>query len=426
MATKCGNPTCNNKGIDGTILAKLLPEPASTSELVQLNLNIANAYMQLNDPANAEIYINSCVEDAERGISIRPNNPQAIEMLCFALGSQALWLCNANRLPEAYTVGTRGYELSVSIYGTEDFRLYKAVRCLALIYEKQNNLNEMEKSFKRSYDLVYSNPSAFQETHILTEEFIQQLIKHTQVESAYNYSLLFYNNFVSRINKDDLKPTEQLILGDQSARLSNLSCRLNKFQDGEKYLLDALSIREKASGPESKSVGSTLLSLAGISEAMNKPTNEIEKLLVRAYEIFKRQEGPNSYLANSTYEHIKRLRNSQRNQSDGSEGYVTSVTSENSLRNKKIVTTGNDIQLLEPNDGLARMKLASQFFESQEFNKAQILLSEAYKIYLQQLGPDHASTKAAKQNLEVVKQNSINQLWKELADEMIEKLQIND
>ena len=58
----------------------------------------------------------------------------------------------------------------------------------------------------------------------------------------------------------------------------------------------------------------------------------------------------------------------------------------------------------------------------QEFARAEILLAEALEIFARDNGPTHASTMAARQNLEVVRANALNKLWQEVAKEEIQAL----
>ena len=49
-------------------------------------------------------------------------------------------------------------------------------------------------------------------------------------------------------------------------------------------------------------------------------------------------------------------------------------------------------------------------------------MAEAHEIFLRDNGANHASTMAARQNLEVVRANALNKLWQEVAREEVQAL----
>lgn len=79
------------------------------------------------------------------------------------------------------------------------------------------------------------------------------------------------------------------------------------------------------------------------------------------------------------------------------------------------------MQKLAPDDAVGRMNLAGQLFEAQRFNAAEQLLTEALAMFTAEHGPEHSNTNAAKQNLAVVRNNRIQQLWMEVAAEEVGK-----
>lgn len=103
---------------------------------------------------------------------------------------------------------------------------------------------------------------------------------------------------------------------------------------------------------------------------------------------------------------------------------ASSPTSSASSGNRFPVRVKDDRPMpkFDPADGVSRMKFAAMFFETQQFSKAEILLREALEIFLKEHGPQHPTTMAAKQNLEIVKHNALTQLWQEVVVEELEKM----
>jgi len=68
------------------------------------------------------------------------------------------------------------------------------------------------------------------------------------------------------------------------------------------------------------------------------------------------------------------------------------------------------------------MDRSNNFFRERNFKKAEPLLVEAYAIFHKEFGPDHQNTRAALQNLSVIRNNIILELWEEIANEEIAKI----
>jgi hypothetical protein len=77
------------------------------------------------------------------------------------------------------------------------------------------------------------------------------------------------------------------------------------------------------------------------------------------------------------------------------------------------------ISKLTNEDGIGRLELAGKFFETGRYNAAEGLLVEALEIFNRTNGANHATTQAAKQNLAVVRNNRIQQLWMEVVAEEV-------
>jgi hypothetical protein len=92
---------------------------------------------------------------------------------------------------------------------------------------------------------------------------------------------------------------------------------------------------------------------------------------------------------------IGRLRNKQQRNgvivedvSDDEDGVVKVSTSKSGRNNQKFFNFAE-------NDGGSRMRVAGQMFEKKEFSQAEVLLSQAYDIFLKDFGANHENTKAA-------------------------------
>ena len=70
--------------------------------------------------------------------------------------------------------------------------------------------------------------------------------------------------------------------------------------------------------------------------------------------------------------------------------------------------------MLDPNDGVSRLRAAGVLFERKEFGLAEVVLRQAHTIFLRDHGPEHQNTQAALQNLEIVRNNHLNTLWHEV------------
>lgn len=86
---------------------------------------------------------------------------------------------------------------------------------------------------------------------------------------------------------------------------------------------------------------------------------------------------------------IGRLRNKQRN------GITVEDVSDDEDGVVKVFTSKRGSNKFAENDAGARMRAAGQMFEKKEFSQAEVLLSQAYNIFLKDFGANHENTKAA-------------------------------
>lgn len=103
---------------------------------------------------------------------------------------------------------------------------------------------------------------------------------------------------------------------------------------------------------------------------------------------------------------------------------MTSSSSSSRLNAQNSVPVDDPTKLeFADDDAMGRMMAANTFFERQMYSYAEKMIFEAYTIFMRQNGPDHPSTQAAKQNLGVVRNNSLNQLWMQVVAEEVMRIE---
>ena len=419
-SVKCGN--------DALKLAKLLPEPASSIEAIQIHLNMTTAYIQLKKSAEAKIHSSLCVEMAERSLAIRQGEPQAVEMLVVALGCRSYVLVADNKLDEADVHALRALSLAEQIFVPNDARLYKSIRAVGTIRDKQNKIDEAAKYYQRAFDIAFEGQGpVHQETLQVIDELVNVLLKKGELPAAETLVRKCYDAAITcGIDKDNL------LIGDAAGRLATVLAKGGKETEAEPYMKQALQVREKCLGLNHPLIGITLGFMAGIYEAQGNYSEETENLLLRAMDIFRQAEGPQGPHVMTSLGHIQRIQKKrdgrysaegtiEEEDDEGIEEVSTRGAQRISAAQKEKIREMLDIKF-EAGDGVGRMRHAAYCFELQEFAKAETLTAEAYDIFLRDNGPTHPSTAAARQNLEVVRTNALNQLWHEVARDEIEKL----
>ena len=419
-------------GNDALSFAKLLPEPASSIEAIQIHLNMTTAYMQLKRAAEAKIHSSLCVEVAERSLAIRKGEPQAIEMLVVALGCKSYVLVGDNKVDEADAFASRALSLAEQIFVPNDVRLFKSIRAMGTIRDKQNRLEEAAAQYTRAFEIVFEGHGpVHQETLQVIDELVNVLVKKNDQKTAETLVRKCYDAAMS----STIDPNH-LLIGDAAGRLATILAKGGKESEAEPYMKQALQVREKCLGVNHPLVGITLGFMAGIYEGQGQFGEETEGLLLRAMDIFRQTEGPQGAHVKTTLGHIQRIR-MKRDGRFNANGTIEEVDEEDeieevSTKGAQKISSAQKEKIKEmlnaefhPDDGVGRMRHAAFCFELQEFSKAEVLLAEAFDIFLRDNGPTHPSTAAARQNLEVVRTNALNQLWQEVARDEIEKLMNN-
>jgi len=111
------------------------------------------------------------------------------------------------------------------------------------------------------------------------------------------------------------------------------------------------------------------------------------------------------------------------NSSSGSRGLSSTVPS-NSTRvasPQSLLTDDEEVLSLRltPGDSMARLVKANEYFEQGRYSCADLLLSQAHQIISHQSGPHDPNLKAIQGNLNISRQNRINQLWLQVVAELV-------
>jgi tetratricopeptide (TPR) repeat protein len=435
-AFQCGDfSTSIRLGNEALSVANMIPEPGKSVELIQIHLNISSAFLQMGKLEDAEAQSQACVDIAEKAVGMRQKHPQSIDMLHVTLTNRTFILLNMNRLSDGEACGARALALAETIFPAGDVRLFKPLRAIGLIRVKQENFDEADQLLKRAYVCVMKgNGVCNQDTQTVVDDLMQLYMKRKDVPSAEKLAKKNYDAMVeSGVSK------EHTLFGEAAAKYASILANSGKANLAETYMQQALTAREKNNGSNSLAVGVTLMAIANIREACNNVSEDTERLLMRALEIFKQVEGPQSPHVLNAIAFIRRVHTKREsalvrksNKDDEVDGVVTSESRHSSSSSSSgqlpsILPRSDDgkpIPRFPPDDGISRLQHSAYYFETAQYWKAEVLLQEAYDIFLRLHGPDHQHTQAASQNLTIVKHNSVNQLWHEVVAEELERLKL--
>lgn len=460
------------KSNEALALTKQIPPVIGLTEAIQLHINLSTANLHMNKVNEAEKEASNAVKTAEENAQQRNNHPQAVEVLAISLNTQSVAYLAGQKIDEALEVSKRSLTLCEGIYPKADPRLYKPLRTVGLIYEKKGNTSEAEKILVRAYTLIALSVGHHAgEAQLITEDLVALFTRKTptpEPENAEKYARKNYQGIKDYIaSGKELKGVELGIFSDAATRLATLLIRKQEFADAEKLVAEALVLREspELSGMNPVGIAVSLSQLAGLRDVLGKLDNDVEGMLMKALEIFTRVKGPQSQEVANTLAQLKAVKsklaagagNKKKGISvedvDSDEEEVSSAAAKTSSPSpaKKVASSptaklatpsssssgGEEVTAdekkkiasLPANDGIVRMQLANHYFETHKFGTAEILISEAYQIFLKQFGAEHQNTQAAKQNLTVVRNNRLNQLWMQVVAEEVlnfEDLKIND
>jgi len=111
------------------------------------------------------------------------------------------------------------------------------------------------------------------------------------------------------------------------------------------------------------------------------------------------------------------------NSTSGSRGLSSTVPSNSAKAASphSKLTDDEEVQSLrlKPGDSMSRLVKANAYFEQGRYSCADLLLSEAHRIVSQQSGPHDPNLKAIQGNLNISRQNRINQLWLQVVAELV-------
>jgi tetratricopeptide (TPR) repeat protein len=451
-AVKCGEAALT--------LARLMPESARTMECIQIHLNMTTAHLQLKNSDESQRHSKVSVELAEKGMIMRPGDSHAVEMFAVALGSRTNVLINENQLDEAEKHGMRALSLAEKMFGPNDPRLFKYLRAVGITREKQDKVDEAIKLLTRAFDLVFEHLGPLHgDTQTVADELVNLHMRRcddSDKEKALATSRKCYELGLKALAAETAdKRQAEGSLGDSAARVGTVLAKLDREAEAEPFMRTALALREKVLGENHPAVAVSLGYMAGILEGQGNFGDETEAFIVRSMNIFKELEGPNGQHVRSSMVHLQRIRmkreallagagsNNDDDDDDddadkaadasktGTSKPASAVVTTKKAVGSTAVTKGKgktavpDIEFAA-DDGVGRMQHATMCFQMQEFSRAEILLAQAFDIFLRENGPSHASTAAARQNLEVVRANAINKLWQEVAKDEILALAATD
>eukprot|EP00598_Pedospumella_elongata_P003759 CAMPEP_0184974608 /NCGR_PEP_ID=MMETSP1098-20130426/6060_1 /TAXON_ID=89044 /ORGANISM="Spumella elongata, Strain CCAP 955/1" /LENGTH=563 /DNA_ID=CAMNT_0027497221 /DNA_START=28 /DNA_END=1719 /DNA_ORIENTATION=- len=451
-------------GLESLEVAKQLPPLVANTEIVQIHLNVASAFMQMQKFPESLEYVEIACKEAENGIKMRPNQPQAIEVLAITLNTKAHSLLSLNRTEDASVSAERSLALCEAIYPKNDVRLTKILRTVGLVRDRQGKSEDAEKFLYKSYTIISLTlgPQS-NDAQMSCDELCNLMLKKNDLASAEKYARINYKS-ISDKTQDE---RGQLILGDSSSRLAQVLRRMNRLAEAETLMEQTLAIREdKLMRLNPIGVAYTLSQLAAIQEAQGKVDDEVEARLMKALDIFGRLKGQNSPEVQNTLNQLRNVR-SKRNgsavgQSSEDDGLKYHVSEESKARGasptpaagrpaQAISASSNGVPgtatraagptpsapasaaqtfqysdteelarlKFAPDDAMARMMQANTYFEQGRFSCAEVVIAEALEIFLRTKGPDDQMTQAAKQNLGVARSQGLNRLWMQVVAALV-------
>ena len=408
------------KGLKAIEFASKLPPLERAVECIQLHLNMTTAHIQLGKIPEAERHVNLCVDVAEENYKVGISE-QSTDLLSLSLNSKAQLLANTGRLSEAEKVCLRSQKLLETILKGSDSRICKCLRSLAMIYDRQNNLVAADEVISRAYRLLLEDKGPLsQDTQTCLDEVVAVETKLEQFDRALKHTQLHYN----RLLKEKIDP-EHVLIGDACSRLASILVRMDRAVEAEETMRRSLDIREKRLGKDHPAVAITLTGLAQIREIRHNFGEETEALLLRALDIHKKQPGSGAAQhISQVLALIQQLRSNREIVEEEAKMMAGESLARPPSAAKKPVTgtpalpsNKEGMIMLDPNDGISRLRAAGVLFERKEFGLAEVVLTQAHTIFLRDHGPEHQNTRAAQQNLEIVRNNHLNMLWHEVVME---------
>eukprot|EP01039_Chlorochromonas_danica_P000346 gene346-371_t len=415
-------------------LAKRLPSLQSQVEITQLYARMSSAFLHLNKNSEAEQAAASGELFAQLAVTERPGQGQAIELLTIALTTKVFALLANNKVNEAEETAQQALSHAESIFQKSDPRLHKTLRCLAMVYDRKGEVANAEKAFFRAYTILSISVGVqVTEAQLLAEDLVNLFLRHNDLEKAELYARKTYKGLIEK----NLTGRELVFVAEAASRLASVLVRMQKYEEAEPFVQEALTIREeKLQPPHPLLIAYSLSQLAGVREAMGKVDQEVEALLLRAVDLFARVKGSTSQEVMNTLGQLRSVRSKLQGKDVEVDEVDDGAQEEKGSNEQRPIRSPSPrspapllsgaigeaerrlMQRLPPDDAISRMGLANSFYDQGKFNAAEMMLVQALQIF-EKTQESASNIAAAKQNLSVVRNNRIQQLWTEVITEEV-------
>jgi len=394
-------------------LALQLNGPGVNNELAQLYHNLSHLYVTMNNISEADKFGADALKHSEMDLKVAPDNPLALELHSVILISDAHRKLLQGKLDAAEKPSLKALEIAEEIFGSEHPGLVKALRSCAMLRERQDNLDEAAKYLKRAHNSVFNaNGHNHPGVQLILDEYVQVLCKSNKLDEALELSFANYKAMISSDGPGENHP----ITSDSMSRLTQVYCRMGKLDDAEELAVKVLNIRQKIS-PDSNIVATSLTALASIREAKGFIDDSTEQMLIKASQIFNRDEGSTSKNFLAVKEALKRVQEIKKKN-----GLPISIKDEDDDKTDYSSNySGPPMSKMEKAGFL--MNRATNCFKEGKYKSAEPLLEDALRLFIEENGPDHPTSRAAMQNLGITRNNIILGLWHEVVQEEIEKIE---
>jgi len=393
-------------GKQALALALQLKGPALNFELAHLYFTLSGLSLQANKLDDAEEYGAEAMKHSEMDLKAAADNPKALELHSHILCGEAQRKIALGKLESAEKPALKALETVEEIFGSEDPRLVKALRCCAGVRELQRNDEAACMYLKRAYHCVFNAFGYFNaDTQMHLQTYFAMLMKKNDFAEALAVAEDHYQNV------EQLAGPQHPMTAECGSRFAQVLCRLGRLEEAEDLATTALDIKQKALGDDHIALVPQLSTIASIREAKMLFDETTEKLLRKALSILRHSEPPNSPNIRDIMLRLTRLAKLQK--SGGKESSQLDDDDDMVEFNKPGANQLEKAHFL--------MTKANQSFQEEKFGTAEVYLTEATKIFAEHLGKDHQATKIAYQNLAVTRNKNLMHLWDEVVREEVDK-----
>ena len=282
-------------------VAKLLPEPICTIEVVHLSIHLSNTHTSLSNITDADAVISDSLKLAEKFFLVAPveYTTHARELLLSSCLSKMQCTLNAlefhknndtgililDKLETVLELGKQAEELTTTLFGVHDVMHFKPLRLLALANDSLGKNAEAEELLHKAHlllckssDLVHVELQQF-----VCKELLKMVMRRQDMKKALAHAVEDYDGLI-RKGVD----TNHLVMSDSCVRRAQLQmCIQGLIRDSESNLLQALDIRQAKLGSESLPVADVLVMISKVREACDIIDESLnESLLIRAQSIY--------------------------------------------------------------------------------------------------------------------------------------------